>query len=180
MPETNDAPEPQFETEPGRGPWLGLGIGLIVILVVIGILLYTSRTSPDRAHPAPVIVPAATSVDPYAAKLELTDPQVSASQNFIGGVSVYVEGNINNKGNKTVIGATAEVSFQDQQGNVVQRQTKPVMVVTTRQPAVDVISLAAAPLAPGQTREFRITFEDVASNWNKAYPQVRIVTVQTQ
>ena len=180
MAEPHDAPEPHLETEPGRGPWLGLALGLVIIFVVIGILLYNSHTSPERAAPVAVVLPVATTVDPYAANLELTEPDVSASQNFIGGVSIYVEGRIVNKGDKTVTGATAEVSFQDDQGKVVQRQMKPVMIVTARQPAVDVTSLAAVPLKPSQSKEFRITFEDVAKTWNKKYPQVRIVTVETR
>src|SRR5437868_340424 len=139
------SPEPQPPEEPRSGPWLGLGIGFVLIVCIIGFLIYSSRTSDTRAIPRPAVMQAGTA-DPYAANLAISDVNMSAAENMLGGEVTYIEGNVKNTGDKTVTGATVEVTFKNSLGQVVQRQTEPLWIVQRREPAIDVASLAVNPM----------------------------------
>ena len=56
----------------------------------------------------------------------------------------------------------------------------PVTLIRTRQPYIDVQPLSAAPLAPGASAEFRLTFDDVRPDWNQQVPVIRVVRVATR
>ena len=39
------------------------------------------------------------------------------------------------------------------------------------------VDLNVSPLAPGQTKPFRLTFESLSAQWNQQYPEIRISDV---
>lgn len=172
------SPAPE-ENEPSKGPWLGLSIGFVIILAVIGTLIFRSRSSPTRMVVRQA-VSAPAPADPYAANLAISDVVMSAAENFVGGTATYVEGKVSNNGSKTVTGASVEITFKNSLDQVVQREAQPLMVIQAREPAIDVAALNVAPLAPGQSREFRLTFEHVSADWNRNYPELRITTISTK
>ncbi len=176
MDTASPAPKSNPQPEPSKGPFLGLGIGFALILIVVVALIISSRTSPTRGVIAPKIMQSGTA-DAYAAKLQLSDVALSAADNFAGGTSYYIEGQVTNAGDKIANGATVEITFKNALGQVVQRETQTLMVMLARQPAIDVGALNAAPLKPGQAREFRLTFERISADWNQQKPEIRIVTV---
>ena len=48
-------------------------------------------------------------------------------------------------------------------------------------PYIDVESISAAPLKPGEEHEFRLIFDAVSPDWeNGLYPELRIVHVETR
>ena len=55
----------------------------------------------------------------------------------------------------------------------------PVPDAPTDRPAPELVldtqAVAAAPIRPGDDREFRLTFEGVPDNWNQQMPQVRVI-----
>jgi len=167
--------EPQ--PEDSRGPWLGLGIGFLIIVAIIGALVYSSRKSETRQSAQPAVMQSAAAADPYAANLKISDVSMSAAENMLGGEATYIEGKVTNTGDKTVTGATVEVTFKNSLGEVVQRQTEPLWIVQRREPAIDV---AVAPIKPGETREFRLSFEHISADWNRQFPELRITVVTTK
>jgi|SRR3954469_1983652 hypothetical protein len=172
VPTPADAPP----SEPSRGPWIGLAIGLVIIVSVIAYLIYSSRTSGDRPDVTTKInAPAAA--DPHAADVALSDAKLSTAQNGLGGTSIYIEGTVTNKGAQTIAGASVEVTFKNSLGQTVQRQSEPLMVFLTHEPADDLAALNMAPLKPGASKEFRLTFERVSADWNQQMPEVRVTTV---
>jgi hypothetical protein len=172
-------PEPQPAEESRGGPWLGLGIGFVIIAAIIGFLIYSSRTSDTRQIPRPAVLQAGTA-DPYAASLAISDVQMSAAENMLGGDVTYIEGNVKNSGDKTVTGAIVEVTFKNSLAQVVQRQTEPLWIVQRREPAIDVASLAVNPMKPAESREFRLSFEHISADWNRQPPELRITVVTTK
>ena len=168
------------QDEKSSGPWVGLGVGFVIIAAIIGGLIYSSRTSSDRYAAQPVVMNAASAADAYAAKLPIAGVTVSAADNMLGGTVTYVEGNVTNTGDKTVNGATVEVTFKNSMGQVVQRQTEPLWIVQSREPAVDVVTLTAAPLKPKDQREFRLSFERISADWDKQFPELRITVVSAK
>lgn len=168
------------QEERSSGPWVGLGIGFVLIAAIIGGLIYSSRTSENRSAAQPAVMNSSGAADPYAAKLDITGIQLSAADNMLGGTATYIEGTVANSGDKTVTGATVEVTFKNSLGQVVQRQNEPLWIVQTREPAIDVATLAANPLKPGDKREFRLSFEHISADWDRQQPALRITVVTTK
>ena len=54
------------------------------------------------------------------------------------------------------------------------------MVITARQPYIDTADLRSQRLKPGDSRDFRLTFEHVTADWNGALPDVSVQSVITQ
>jgi hypothetical protein len=53
-------------------------------------------------------------------------------------------------------------------------------LIRTRDPYIDTEPVSAAPLKPGDQRDFRLSFDAVSPDWDGAYPEIRILKVQTQ
>ncbi len=151
-------------------PW-PLAIGAAIVLVAIGLVILLTQKPAEPGAAAP---------PPYAASLKLSDIKMATANNFVGGTVTYLEGNIQNAGNQAVTGVQVELIFQNSMNQVVQKERLPVMVTTERPGYSDTVDLSRAPLAPSQTRPFRLTLEHVSDDWNQAYPDVRIVDVKTK
>ncbi len=158
--------------EPDEGSrWRPLVIAVVIIAAVIALIWMLSR------HAA---TPAATAAAPaYAGNLQISELHLSTAQNFVGGMVTYVEAKLTNTGNQTVTGAQAEAIFRNTLGEVVDDQTQPLRVQAAPLGNPDWVSLAMAPLEPGKSVEFRLTFEHISADWNQGYPEIRITTVST-
>ena len=162
--------------EPSKGPWVGLAIGVVIVTSIISYLIYSSRDSETRGAKLTSVGVSAPS-DPYAANLPLSAIKLSEAENGMGGIHTYIEGAIANTGQQMVTGATVEITFRNSLGQVVQRETQPLMIILAREPADDVAAMNVAPLKPGASREFRLTFEHVSADWNREQPKLKITTV---
>jgi hypothetical protein len=105
---------------------------------------------------------------------------MSESSNLAGNKVTYLDGHIVNKGERTVTGITVQVLFRNVANEVAQNESMPMQLVRTTEPYVDLEGVGAAPLKPGEGRDFRLIFDTVTPDWDGAYPQVRILHVQTQ
>ena len=145
--------------------------GLVVVVAVAAVLIFGRPAKP----------PAAVAIAPYAEFLRVSDPKLSAATNFVGASVSYLDAKITNVGSKTVTAITVEAIFRNSMGEVVQRETLPLMLYHTGLAGFpDVAPLNAAPLTPNQTRDFRLTFEHISSDWDQGYPELRFVRIQTQ
>jgi len=138
-----------------------------VLLVVLG-----HRAEPPNPGGAGLAPP-----DPYAASLPISNLQMSQAGSTIGSQSTYVDGEIANQGQKTVSAITVQVAFHGFENPIAQKETMPLTLIRTRQPYVDTQSVGAAPIQPGQTREFRLIFDNIPQDWNQNYPEIRIIQV---
>jgi hypothetical protein len=142
-------------------------IGIAAVVMVVGIIAYFSRSSPQNSNQP----------HPYAANLKLSDLKMSAAENFVGASVTYLDGMIANSGDKAVTRANAHIVFKDSMGQITQTEDVPVHILQTSGPYPDVVDLAAAPLAPGQSKPFRLTLEHVSDAWNREYPDLQITDV---
>lgn len=126
------------------------------------------------------VTPVSAALDPYAANLPLSGLVMSESANLAGGKVTYLDGQITNTGNRTVTGVTVQVLFRNPANEVAQNETLPLKLIRTREPYVDVEPVSAAPLKPGDVRDFRLIFDAVSPSWDGAYPQVRIVRASAE
>ena len=145
-------------------------IGVVIVGMVVGLIALAFRAE----APKPAEPPA------YAGNLKFSDLKVSAAQNFVGATVSYLDGALTNTGDKTVIHAVVQVTFKDDMGQVVQREEMPVHVLRTGGPYDEAVDLSMSPLAPGQTRPFRLTLESISAQWNHAYPDLKLTDVRVK
>jgi hypothetical protein len=176
MPEDSPLSGSNQQYEPSRGPWLGLGIGAVIILGIIAYLIYSSRTGPNT-YTKPITVAQSAPEDPYAAKVEIKDAKMAQAQNILGGTMTYLEAKITNTGDKTIVGAGVEATFRNSLNQVVQREVQPLMIITQREPAMDIVAVNNSPLKPGDTKDLQLTFEHISADWNRQYPELRLTTI---
>jgi hypothetical protein len=152
-----------------RSPMFRIALlSFALVIVIIGIILLLSHGEPRLGPSGP---------DPYAASVQLSDLKMSAAQNFVGGTVTYLDGKIANAGDKTVGGARVEVTFRNSLGEIAQREEVQVRVLQETGPYTEPVDLALSPISPGHAKNFRLTFEHVSSDWNQAYPELRVTQV---
>ena len=145
-------------------------IGIVIVGIVVGILALILRHEQKK----PAAPPA------YAANLKFSDMTTSAAQNFAGQTVSYIDGSINNTGDKTVVHAMVQITFKDELGQTAQRDELAIRVLRTGGPYDEAVDLTLSPLAPGQIKPFRLTFENISAQWNHAYPDLQITQVITK
>jgi len=70
--------------------------------------------------------------------------------------------------------------FRDPAHQVAQNETQPMKFIRMRDPYIDVEPVSAAPLQPGEGQDFRLIFDNLTQDWDGAYPQIRIVHVDSR
>lgn len=159
-----------------RRNWLPIliAVGAVVVVGVILIFVFPHGKS------APNVTPVSAPLDPYAAHLQLSKLAMSQSSNYIGNTITYLDGHIANTGDRTVTGITVQVLFHSFNNHVAQNNTQPLKFISMTKPYVDTEPVSAAPLKPGQGRNFRLVFDGLSSQWNHDMPEIRIVHVTTK
>jgi len=155
--------------------WLPLAIaaGVVVLIAAVVILALQHGRKPAT------VTPISAQPDPYAASLPVSGLVMSESGNLAGGKVTYVDGHITNSGNRTVSAITVQVLFRDPAKEVTQNETQALKLIRTRDPYVDLEPVSSAPLRPGDTHDFRLIFDAVSPDWDGAYPEIRILHVES-
>jgi hypothetical protein len=147
---------------------LPMVIGVVVVAVIIAVVVFATRAGK----------PSNTSAsDPNLAKLQVSDLHMATAQNFAGGSVTYIEGKLTNGTDRKVTGASVQVIFKNSLGEIAQKETLPVTVLLPNVPYVDYGLIDRAPLAAGQTRDFRLTLEHVTTDWDGQVPTVKLVSI---
>jgi hypothetical protein len=150
--------------------WMPIVVGLIAVLVVIGIIVALTRSHG----------PTGPQTNPYADKLQLSNPKLSAAENYVGGTVTYLDVDIANKGDQALIGADMKAVFKNTLDQVVQTETLPLHVLVENQMGgyPDLVDLGRSPIGPGQTKTVRMTLEHISADWNRSYPEIQLVNLK--
>ncbi|HEY1677908.1 MAG TPA: DUF3426 domain-containing protein [Candidatus Sulfotelmatobacter sp.] len=143
---------------------------MIAVTAVIGLALGAAFLL--REPPKVPKVPS-----PYIAKLKLSDFKMSAAENFIGATVSYIDGTITNTGDRTVTRVMVQVNFEDSMGQLAQREELPLRVIRPNGAYSEPVDLNVAPLPPGQSAPFRLTFDSISTQWNHQYPDLTVTDV---
>ena len=150
-------------------PIAAWGVAALIVVVVVGALVFAGRKKPvavpDTLQPE----------DAYAASLPLSQFAMSESANLSGGKLTYLDGHIGNTGGRTVTAVTVQAVFRNDEQMPPQIDTVPLTLIRVKEPYIDTEPVSAAPIKPGDDREFRLTFETMPENWNQQMPEVRII-----
>lgn len=98
--------------------------------------------------------------------LKLSDVQMKATESYLKQRVVEILGNIANSGDRGIDTVELYCVFYDAYGQVVLRQR--VAIVRER----------AGGLKPGESKPFRLPFDDLPESWNKQMPQLVIAGIK--
>lgn len=154
-------------------PMAAWGVAGLVVLIVVVLLVVAGR---HKAPPPTTLQPLAA----YAASLPITQLAMSESTSLSGFKSTFIDGHIKNTGSETVSAITVQVLFRNDQAMPPQIETLPLSLIRTRQPYIDTQPVSAAPLKPGDERDFRLIFESIPANWNMQMPEIRVIEVEAR
>jgi hypothetical protein len=149
----------------GRGT-VSVPLVVILSLAIVGVLLVLALNSRWARHEPqnPVLTPEAKAYvhDGY---LKLDDVQMNATESFAKQMLVEVTGKITNTGHRPLRLVEIYCVFHDPYGQVVLRQRLPI----------------AAPrnggLKPGETKPFRLPFDELPGSWNQTLPDLVIAQI---
>lgn len=176
IPYVNTGPELIRTPEKRERNWIPLIVAAGAVLLIAAVVVITLEHGRGKNAATPITAP----LDAYAAHLPITQVAMSESANLAGGKVTYLDAHIANTGSKTVTGITVQILFRNYAHEVAQNDTQAMKLIRTRDPYIDVQPVSAAPLKPGDERDFRLIFDAVTPDWDGVYPEVRIVKVSTE
>jgi len=151
--------------------WTPIVIGLVAVLIVVGIFVVLTRhkTADTTAE-----------VNPYVEQLRLSNPRMSAAENYVGGSVTYLDVSITNTGDMTVTGASMKLVFKNSMDQVVQTEVVPIHVLVQNQMGgyPDVADLSRSPITPRTTKLVRMNMEHISADWDHRYPEMQLVNLQ--
>ena len=153
---------------------LAIAAGVVIVIAAVFIIVL------ERGKPAAKVTPISAAPDPYSVSLPITRLVMSESSNLAGSKVTYIDGHISNQGTRTVTGVAVQVLFRDGAHEVAQNETLPMKLIRIREPYVDLEPVSAAPLKPGDEHDFRFIFDAVSPDWDGAYPELRVIHVDSK
>lgn len=151
-------PAPAANTR--KFPLLPVLIGAMGVVVLLAGVVYLNRPAPKRAEET-----ATAEAKAYLPYLELSDVTMKATENFMKQQVIEVEGNIGNKGSKSIQSIAVYCFFYGVDGHEIHRER--VAILESRNP----------PLLPGQSRHFRLPFDNLPDGWNQVLPKMVIAQI---
>ena len=132
---------------------------LLLLLCLAAFLFWGCRPSPELSP---------RDIANYATRISFSNFRLSARENMVGQTVYYVAGEVSNGGDRTITLLEVNVSFRDDLSHVVLRER-------TR-----VISPGHVPLGPGESRQFRMGFEEIPDTWNRVSPDLEITRLELE
>jgi hypothetical protein len=156
--------------------WLPLVLAAAVVLIAAAVVILVL----EHGKGATRVTPISATLDPYAISLPLSNLAMSEAANLAGGKVTYLDGHIGNTGARTVTGVSVQVLFRDGAHQVTQNETQSLKLIRMRQPYIDIEPVSTAPLRSGAEADFRLIFDAVSPDWDGAYPELRVVHVESK
>jgi hypothetical protein len=128
-------------------------------VALFGYLQYAS-TRPAQGAP---LTPEAKA---YVRNLQLSDVEMKATESYLKQMVVEIQGKIGNGGDRGIDVVEIYCIFYDAYGQLVLRKRIPI------------VSGRMGGLKPGETKSFRLPFDEIPQSWNQQMPQLVIAGVK--
>jgi hypothetical protein len=145
-----------------RGLGVPVYVGMVVLLAGIGGFAYV-RYSARHPEPRLELTPEANA---YVRNLQLSDVTIKANTNYMKQTIVEIEGKITNSGDRPIDLVEIYCQFYDTYNQLVLRQR------------MAIVNVKMGGIKPGETKSFRLPFDELPQSWNQAMPQLRIAAVK--
>ena len=139
-----------------------IALAVILILGAFGWLTFGPKPAPP---PPPVLTEEARD---YLEHLQLDNVRMQKAESVVNVSVVEILGSIANKGTRTVKLAEVTCVFRDYNEMEIKRERLPIVGGT------------GGPLGPGDTKSFRLAFDDIPDTWNQVMPTLVIAQIQFQ
>lgn len=139
-------------------------IALFLLAGVAGLLYLNYKAK----QPPPELPPLTGDAREYvkAGHLPISEVQMGAHESYLKQQVVEITGKIGNTGNRVIETAEIYCVFYDTYNQVVLRERVPI------------VSKKMGKLAPGETKDFRLPFDNIPEGWNQALPQIVIARIE--
>ena len=126
---------------------------------------YLDQASKQPPPPPPPLTGEAKA---YVGSLRLSDVDMSAHEDYFQHRIVEITGKIQNAGPRPLQVVEINCVFYDPYGQLVLRQRVPI------------VSAKAGGLSPGDSKPFRLPFDNIPESWNNVMPQMVIARIDFQ
>lgn len=134
-----------------------------LVAVGAGAFYWLDYQSKHYTPPQPVLTQEAKA---YVRNLALSEVQMKAAESYLKQSVVEIEGKISNKGDRVINLVEINCVFRDPYTQVVLRER------------VAIVGARFGSLAPGDTKRFRLAFDNVPEGWNRIMPDLVIAQIQ--
>lgn len=117
----------------------------------------------NRPKPVAATAPLSADAKAYVRNLKLSEVTMKATESYVGQTVTEIEGKIANAGDRTVQHADVYCVFYNSYGEVILRERAAIVV---------------SNLKPGESRAFRLPFDDIPGGWNNQMPQLVIARIE--
>jgi hypothetical protein len=143
---------------------LGTQVWVTIAVLLAGVAGFAYLQYAARRTAAPLeLTPEANA---YVRNLALSDVTMKATANYMKQTVVEIEGKITNTGERPVDRVEIYCLFYDTYNQMVLRQR------------MAIVSTKMGGLKSGETKSFRLPFDDLPQSWNQVMPQLRIAAVK--
>ena len=137
---------------------------VIAILILLGTGVWSYTQYLDRHNQTDL--PLTPEAKLYTRNLQLSDVELKAKENYFQQAVVEIDGKIANTGQRPLDTVEIYCVFRDPYGQLVLRRR------------LAIVSGRMGGLKPGETKSFRLPFDDLPQSWNQSMPQLVIAGVK--
>jgi hypothetical protein len=149
---------------PAKRPAIGIPVYVAGAIALLGVSL-VAYLELSPARPAPEI-PLSAEGKAYIKNLQLSDVTMKATGSYASQTLVEIQGTIANTGDRAVEVVEIYCAFRDPNGILIYK------------PRLPIVSLKMGGLKPGETKSFRLPFDEIPDSWNQALPQLVVAGVK--
>jgi flagellar basal body-associated protein FliL len=135
---------------------------VVIVLALIGAGGFWYLSRPPAAPQLPQLTDAAKT---YVRSLALSNVKMQAHESYLKQQIVEITGELGNRGDRALKTVEINCVFYDPYGQVTLRKR------------VEIVTRKMNGLAPGETKAFRLAFDDIPESWNQALPQLVIASI---
>lgn len=150
------------QTKKPSGVGVPVYVGAALAALGLMVFLYTQYAARHQPTDAP-LTPEAKA---YVRNLKLSDVEIKANKSYLNQMVVEINGKIGNAGDRPLDTVEIYCVFYDSYGQMVLRSRVPI------------VSPKMGGLKPGETKAFRLPFDEIPESWNQAMPQLVIAGVR--
>jgi hypothetical protein len=137
-------------------------MAMVAVLVVGGAVGYLTFGPKPGPPPAPVLTKEAMD---YRVNFKFSDVGLQASESYINSSLVEIQGNLTNTGDRNVKLVQVYCVFHNVYGKEIHRELATLVG-------------KAGPMHAGETKPFRLAFENPPAGWNQDMPNLVIAQIQ--
>jgi hypothetical protein len=135
------------------------GACAVLALAVFLYMQYVAKQVPTDASLTP-------EAKAYVGNLKLSDVEMKANKSYLNQMIVELNGKIGNAGDRPLDTVEIYCVFYDSYGQLVLRSRVPI------------VSPRMGGLKPGDTKTFRLPFDEIPQSWNQQMPQLVIAGIK--